>query len=358
MIYEYLQGASSRWKPYLDVLPEDFDTLMFWSESELQGLEGSAVVDKVGRDGADATFSEQLIPIIAQHADVFRTGSRSNDALLALCHRMGSTIMSYAFDLEKPDTDGPPKNDEEWEEEDDAALPKGMIPLADMLNADADCNNAKLFYEDNKVVMKTVKAVRAGEELYNDFGPLPRADLLRRYGYVTENYAQYDVVEVSADMIRAAAIRQFRLSEADIESKWRYLDDQGVLDDAYDIARAGSEEGPFPEELRVLVNVLATPKSEFEKLMTKNKLPKPEPSSLARNLLRDVLVRRYALYPADAGTRPMLSGRAAMADQVIRGEKQVIREAFDALTEASTNKKRGADTLEEEAAVIRQPAKR
>lgn len=49
--------------------------------------------------------------------------------------------------------------------------------------------------------MKATKAIKAGEEVLNDYGPLPRSDLLRRYGYITDRYAQYDVVEVFLDMI-------------------------------------------------------------------------------------------------------------------------------------------------------------
>jgi SET domain-containing protein 6 len=49
--------------------------------------------------------------------------------------------------------------------------------------------------------MKSIKTIRSGQEIFNDYGELPRADLLRRYGYVTENYAQYDVVELPLDTI-------------------------------------------------------------------------------------------------------------------------------------------------------------
>ena len=44
--------------------------------------------------------------------------------------------------------------------------------------------------------MKSTKPIAAGEEIFNDYGELPRGDLLRRYGYVTDNYAKYDVVEI------------------------------------------------------------------------------------------------------------------------------------------------------------------
>ncbi|KXT03454.1 hypothetical protein AC578_1630 [Pseudocercospora eumusae] len=361
MVYEYLRGTESPFNPYFDVLPENFDTLMFWTDDELQHLKGSAVVEKIGKEGADTKFSEQLIPIIAQHTDIFKTGSRSNHELLALCHRMGSTIMAYAFDLEKPTSDQSTENVEEWEEdeeEEEEILPKGMIPLADMLNANADSNNAKLFYEDDKVVMKTIKKIKPGEELFNDFGPLPRADLLRRYGYVTSNYAKYDVVEISADLIKERAKAFLQADENGLYTKWQYAEEQGVLDDAYDIARAGSEEGQFPEELCVFLNLLVSTKPEFEKMVNKDKLPKAELSSEAKMLLRNVLVHRYAEYPAEKTASEPASGRVEMARQVIDGEKEVIREAIEAVTDANTNKKRAADTLDEEAAAIRTPAKK
>jgi SET domain-containing protein 6 len=363
MVYEHLRGSETPFKPYFDVLPETFDSLMYWSDTDLEQLEGSAVVDKIGKESADTTFTEQLNPVLGQHAN---TGDLNNEQLLALCHRMASTIMSYAFDLEKSSSD-PSKNEEDgWEEDSDdgQALPKGMVPLADMLNADADRNNAKLFYEDDKVVMKTIKAVKSGEELFNDYGPLPRADVLRRYGYVTDNYAQYDVVELQADLIKEKAKKLLGLSANDLEEKWKYAEEQGVLDDAYDIGHAESEGGQFPEELCVLLNLVASAKVEFEKLKKKDKLPKPELSNDAKKLLRTVLVYRYAMYRPDPDDMDVDQAgsegrRRAMALQVIEGEKAVLQEAVNAVSDAALGtKKRAANTLEDEAAAIRNPGKK
>lgn len=389
MVHEYLKGTESSWYPYFNLLPETFDSLMFWSDEELLSLKGSAVVDKIGKESADSTFTEQLIPLIAQHANIFQTAGRSNDELLSLCHRMGSTIMAYAFDLEKPESSQSPnhqQNEEEWEEDSEesaTSLPKGMIPLADMLNANADHNNAKLFYQDDKVVMKTLHPVRAGEELFNDFGPLPRSDLLRRYGYVTDQYAKYDVVEISEELIREQAAiaiagggvqQEEEKKKKDLEDKWTYAEEQGITDDAYDIARAncsadreGGQQQQFPEELCILLNLLVLPSAEFEKLKKKDKLPKAELTSDAKNLLRAILVHRYADYPVEmlvpssmgAGGR---TARFAMAEQLIMGEKQVLQEAVAAVSEANGNndnkRKRSAETLEDEANAIRQPVKK
>lgn len=64
MIYEHLQGPRSKWKPYFDVLPETFDTLMFWSNAELSELQGSAVLQKIGKIEADKTFRKEILPRI------------------------------------------------------------------------------------------------------------------------------------------------------------------------------------------------------------------------------------------------------------------------------------------------------
>jgi SET domain-containing protein 6 len=45
--------------------------------------------------------------------------------------------------------------------------------------------------------MRSIKPIATGEEIFNDYGQLPRSDLLRRYGYVTQNYGPYDVAEIS-----------------------------------------------------------------------------------------------------------------------------------------------------------------
>lgn len=65
--------------------------------------------------------------------------------------------------------------------------------------------------------MKAIKQIREGEEIFNDYGEIPRADLLRRYGYVTDNYAPFDVVELSLNDICQAA----GLSHSNVESQPR-----------------------------------------------------------------------------------------------------------------------------------------
>ena len=366
MTLEYQAGQDSRWQPYFDVLPATFDTLMYWTSDELKHLHGSTVVDKIGKQSADRVFTEQLLPAVRSHQSLFNAASLSNEDLLSLFHRMGSTIMAYAFDLENASQ--PPRGEEDgWEEESDAGatLAKGMVPLADMLNADADRNNAKLFYEEDKVVMKTIKAVKKGEELFNDYGPLPRADVLRRYGYVTDNYAQYDVLEISLVLILEMTATHLDWSGSEVTARIEYLDEQGITDDGYDISRTSAEDGPFPEELLVLLNGLILPTADFAKMKRKDKLPKAELSKGAADLLHQVIIQRGSEYDdsnepnATAlneanGAHALLNTtkyRRQMAEQVIDGEKLVLQQAIAHLQSilSGDTGKRPADTLDEDA---------
>lgn len=357
MVWEYQRGAESPWKAYFDILPSHFDTLMFWSEQELRHLQGSAVVNKISKQGADRTFTETLLPIVQSNADAFRLQNAGASDILSLFHRMGSTIMAYAFDLEKPaSAENASESGDGWEEDDEdgASLSKGMVPLADLLNADAHRNNAKLFYEDDRVVMKAVQPIAAGEEIFNDYGFLPTADILRRYGYVTGNYAAYDVVEISTDLIKETAIKQSGLSVAEINERAEYLDEQGVLDDAYDIFHQSDETERFPEELCIFVNGLTSSKDDFTTMKRKDKLPKPELTPRSSQLLRKALTQRLQLYPADADVVESAADdtsarRQNMAVQVIRGEKLLLQEALRSLADApSMGSKRPIDALDHE----------
>lgn len=217
-----------------------------------------------------------------------------------------------------------------------------MVPLADMLNADADRNNAKLFYEDDKVIMKAIAPIRAGEEIFNDYGPLPTADVLRRYGYTTENYARYDVVEVSLVEIVEAVKAGGKVKESAVEERTQYLEGHEVLEDSYDIARPAQEEiDQFPDEICVVLNTLALPDAAFAQLKKKNKLPKPDFTEDTITLLLEILQSRSEVYMSNPilqeqghdtmETDVPTSRRKEMARRVVEGEVQVVRLALEML---------------------------
>lgn len=57
--------------------------------------------------------------------------------------------------------------------------------------------------------MKSTRAIEKDEQILNDYGTLPRSDVLRRYGYITPGYAKYDVVELSHQSI-VEVVQEYR----------------------------------------------------------------------------------------------------------------------------------------------------
>ncbi|KAF2012578.1 SET domain-containing protein [Aaosphaeria arxii CBS 175.79] len=379
MLYEYQNHGASNWSPYFDVLPTDFNTLMFWSEDELAHLQASAVVSKIGRAGADASFANDLVPVIREFADVFFSGDMHADEKAAamsspenmqLMHKMGSLIMAYAFDVEPAvpptravDEDGYASEDE------DEALPKGMVPLADMLNADADRNNARLFYEESSLSMKALAPIPAGDQIFNDYGALPRSDLLRRYGYITDNYAPYDVVEIPhalvLDTITTTAISP-QLTPSAAEEREAYLSEHpGLTESGYDITRLDPST-PLAEslpELTLLTKTLLLPASEFARLASKGKLPRLEVADAQHaKLLLEIVRRRKAQYATTLEqdlSNPPAGGegerRREQAWRVRVGEKEILRDVEAALegvvkgfddAAAATGEKRSGEEVE------------
>ena len=148
MIYEDGQGIESGWWPYLNILPTDFDTLIYWTPEELAELQGSAVLAKIGKETAESSFIKILLPLVQKHWELFAAhaetfhGTNAKKRLVELAHRMATLIMACGFDLEsEPLSEG--EEEECGSSQQAYELNKGMVPLADMFNADGNLNNVR-----------------------------------------------------------------------------------------------------------------------------------------------------------------------------------------------------------------------
>lgn len=241
MIYEAGRGEDSKWWPYLQLLPTEFDTLMYWTPAELAELQGSLVLDKIGKDDANRLFIESLLPVVQDHAHLFGIFASAfqnvsaKGTLLELAHRMATLIMAYAFDITYND-------DSDEDSLDDSStlgdLPKAMIPLADLFNAEGEKMNvsyhdlfiersltiqAHLVQQDDSMRMIASKAITKGQEIFNDYGERPRSDLLRRYGYITDSAKKWDLVELSRTAVIQIASDHHKLSERERNERVRLV---------------------------------------------------------------------------------------------------------------------------------------
>ncbi|KAI8947881.1 SET domain-containing protein [Xylaria longipes] len=344
MIYEYLQGQKSRWQPYFNVLPTEFDTLMWWSDKELDWLQTSSIVAKIGKDDADSMFRARILPIVEKNPDVFYPkGSQklSEDELMLLAHRIGSTIMAYAFDLENDDEEPDQEEEDEWVEDREGKLLMGMVPMADILNADAEFN-AHVNHEEDSLTVTAIKSIAAGQEILNYYGPLGNGELLRRYGYTSAHHARYDVVELSWDLVMSALKQTLAIDDGIWGKASAELDPEEV-EDAFVIDRDLDEpdsRGEFhgsktlknlPEDLREQINAIL---KAIRKLNPRTIPDKQRRDEICLSAMRSAFQLKLAEYPTSTDDDAKLlssnaiSGRLGMALFVRYGEKLLLQEAI------------------------------
>lgn len=351
----------SKWSPYLAVLPQQLDSLVFWSDSETRELQASAVVNKIEKAKAEGMFAKHITPLRLENCD--------NE----LCHRVASIIMAYAFDIPEKvlgitNSDAPNEQDgDELVSDDEVDEPTvlSMVPLADMLNADAERNNVRLCCDSEDLEMRSIRPISSGEELFNDYGSLPRSDLLRRYGYITNEYSIYDVVEVSTEHL----ISLFRnggqyldpnlqLDGGDLDKRVELCQREDIYDLSYDLKHSDSDGPSIPDELLALLFILLLNEESLAKLSS-SQIHLPSRSKLEAETIGQVLVIILQLREEEYATtleedEALLKGdnlayRIRMAIEVRLGEKRVLREAIqEARAFSGSNKHmRGGQSLEQ-----------
>ena len=333
------------------MLPSDFDTPMFWPPADISELQASALVAKVGKQEADEMIITKILSVVRTHEHVFfaPTAPRLDDAqLLELAHRMGSTIMAYAFDLEKDDDTDEAGGDDEWVEDREGKTMLGMVPMADILNADAEFN-AHINHGEDALTATALRAIKAGEEILNYYGPLPNGELLRRYGYVTPKHSRYDVVELPWELVEAELRDHVwgRMSPSDWEQVGQLVQTDEEFEESFVLERS-SEDPDSVGLLRSGAIFTGLPDELAQQFKTFLKaIKKVANAELAVQALSDKELRNDIFLQAVLGAlqsrerqyatsleddeRLMIAGqltvRQSLAVCVRRGEKQLLREA-------------------------------
>jgi SET domain-containing protein 6 len=350
LLYEHFQGAQSKWRPYLDILPERFTTPMFWSGEEIGELQASSVVQRIGRDEAEEMIAAKIIPVVRANESVFFPGGNvlGDEELVELARRMGSTIMAYAFDLEKDEEEEQEDEEDEWVEDREEKTELGMVPMADVLNADAEFN-AHINHGEDALTAVSLREIKAGEEVLNYYGPLANGELLRRYGYVTPKHSRWDVVELSWELVSAALREVLGVNDVVWGKVLEKIDDEEIEDGF--VLEWGSEEPDSEGRVSGNVEFHGLPDELGEQVKAFLKVLKKEDERMAQSLessdrrkevyLRSVLralEARTAQYPTtlDADLRLQRAerpeGSKGMALAVRIGEKNLLREAAKWIT--------------------------
>lgn len=308
LIYEYLQGASSQWRPYLEVLPTiaEFSTPMFWAADELAELQASPVAGKVGRDEAEKMVRAKILPVVRANPAVFFPGGSpelSDDELVQLAFRMGSVIMAYAFDLEKEDDEEAEEEEQdEWVEDREGKTMLGMVPMADILNADASFN-AHIEHGEHALTATSLRTISAGEEILNYYGPLSNGELLRRYGYTTHAHRRWNLVDLAWEPTVLAALKaEVPLPAAEWDAVLGSLDED-ELEEGFVVER-GAEDPDSEGRVGEVEGAAGAPEELVEQLKAVVKaVKKARPEAVPDKAARDRLVYSVIARALDERTK-------------------------------------------------------
>jgi hypothetical protein len=122
-----------------------------------------------------------------------QTAAISEEEFKKLFHFAGCLISAYSF-CEDPDQE----------------LDIALVPFADTLNHRTGFNNARLYYEKEKLKMICHFDCPKGEQLFNTYGDLGNRDLLVKYGFVDDpnpfHAVTFDPIEWLRDHVQQSKI--------------------------------------------------------------------------------------------------------------------------------------------------------
>src|SRR5579859_6493244 len=189
---------------------------------------------------------------------------------------------------------------------------------------------ARLFKVANGWEMRAIKPIPRDTQVYNTYGNLPNADLLRRYGYVISD-SKDDLVEISAELIVSVVGRDTTETKRRID----ILDEEEVYEEyspvrttlnarAYEIPWSGK----IPEEMYVFCL------SMMAETLDAESVPEMKKSAELKAVVLEILRKRMDEYETSMeDDERLLSSeigmRERMAIEVRLGEKRILHRAMD-----------------------------
>jgi SET domain-containing protein 6 len=329
LMHEFALGAGSRWGPYLRLLPGSFNTPVMWPEGEAEALlAGTGLLGRIGRDAVESCWNEVVRPAVEAHPRMFGLDGVADAAALermrTLFLRCGSIINAYSFTRE-----------------DDTFI----APMADMLNHKTVEHNAQLWDEGDDealdggdLIFRAIRPIAAGEEIYNTYGELSDAELLRKYGFIdsaTPTSNPFNDTEVDAAPLLAAAKGK---TPKQRKERLKLLQEAELLEDPEDPVVVVPADGN-PAELLVIA-YLAGPATDeavarLKAAGLRGALREARECQEAVRAVRAVLEHRrremeheHKAQGADAGKE---AERVRLAAWVVDGERAIVQLALDRL---------------------------
>ncbi|KAI5054633.1 hypothetical protein GOP47_0029778 [Adiantum capillus-veneris] len=197
LMVEHIRGSSSLWAPYLDVLPTSFGTPLWFTEEELQELQGTALhnATKIQLRNLGALFEDKVKPFAEQVLSSVGALEREidfKDFLWANC-----IFWTRALNIPCPHPFVFPKQVHSSNNGDSQGKVMGLVPGIDFCNHDpkgvvkweVDGPEGAMTGVPNSMYLKTDSPFSANDEVLISYGNKGNEELLFLYGFVIEDNA-------------------------------------------------------------------------------------------------------------------------------------------------------------------------
>jgi len=168
----------SFWRPYLDVLPQEYDCLpIFYSEKELSWLEGAPFLDQVNDKIEDMKKDYNAIIEVAPEMEEF--------PFKEFCWaRMTASSRIFGLKIEGKKTDAFVPLAGNTNKEHDME----MLTLLDMLNHRRPKQTSWAYDQEKAAfVIKAIDDIPRGEQVYDSYGKKCNSRFLMNYGFIAED---------------------------------------------------------------------------------------------------------------------------------------------------------------------------
>ncbi|CEF98036.1 SET domain [Ostreococcus tauri] len=257
---EMLRGEkNSEWGAYLRVVREGAEnghSILAWDDEQAEALEGTDTWfdayenDDEGLDLPTMTDEhwEHVVRLFFERNPELARGM-DEDELRELHFAATAMVAGYSFTL----------GDDEIQ---------GMVPFWDMLNHAPPCAASVRLNHDPKrgLQMITVREVKKGEEVFNTYGPLRNAELLRRYGFVLARNPHGGTTVGLDEVIEAAMMANPDLYE-ELPLRLAWLESRGLADEELSTRFFVHQTGRPSHELLITMRALILKPEEMTALI-------------------------------------------------------------------------------------------
>ncbi|KAJ2800241.1 hypothetical protein H4R20_004132 [Coemansia guatemalensis] len=217
LIHQRFVCAESFWKPYIDILPQEFHTPLHFSSQELLLLHGTPM---------EYAVEDRRSELRAEHKRVQEAvDSKAEEMLRVLDFEnylwAATVVSSRAFTealLEVGRKDVPDKRKDDGEQGNAGAKASVLLPLLDMMNHRPQARITWLVDSDSGSISFVAGSnVAAGSEVANNYGAKSNEELLLGYGFCASpnplncyhiklNYSQDPLFAEKRQILEAAGI--------------------------------------------------------------------------------------------------------------------------------------------------------